>query len=267
MKNSNKYILNPDTPYFKSLKLISKSGHPTKNLADKYHQVQMAIIYLDQIIKKTELPQKNRISVVDMGAGKGYLTFAVYDYLNKTLGVEAEVTGIEIQQKLVDKSNALAQELGYQGLKFEASEIENYKLAEADISIALHACNTATDHAIAKGIKANAQVIIVVPCCHEEIFDQIQGPDLLQSMLKHSKFRDTLSQMLTDTMRALILEQHGYDVTIFEFVGDSHTPRNHMIRAVRKSQENQDKAKESAKKLAQLQNEFNIDQFTLKEIL
>jgi hypothetical protein len=168
-----------------------------------------------------------------MGAGKGYLTFAVYDYFDR-LGVRASVTGVESRANLVELCNETARRAGYERLQFRTGLIEDFDLSSADILIALHACDTATDDAIYKGVKADASVIITAPCCHKELRPQMKTPDELRGVLRHGLLLEREAEAVTDSLRALLLERAGYRVKVFEFVPTEHTRKNTMIAAVRR---------------------------------
>jgi SAM-dependent methyltransferase len=201
-----------------------------KSAQDKYRQINSFIEILSSHLDK--LPDGRPIRVIDMGSGKGYLTFALYDYLVSELGREARVTGVELRPELVAQCNQVARDSGLTGLDFEAGSIASFDCGAADAVIALHACDTATDDAIAKGIAAQAQLIVVAPCCHKQIRREIeaQGPaGDFDFMLKHGIFVERQAEMVTDAIRALVLEHFGYTAKVFDFVPDAHTPKNVLI--------------------------------------
>jgi hypothetical protein len=170
-----------------------------------------------------------------MGSGKGYLTFAVYDFLVNELRIEAEITGIEYREDLVGICNGIAAECGYSGLKFLRGSIADFEIPACDILIALHACDTATDDAIFKGIRSQAEVIIVSPCCHKQIRKQLDINNELKEITRHGILEERLAEMATDTLRALVLEANGYSTNVFEYISDEHTHKNIMITAVKKT--------------------------------
>lgn len=172
--------------------------------------------------------------VVDFGSGKGYLTFAVHDYLTNTRAIEASVTGVELREDLVQICNEAAGQTGSAGLSFEHGDIRSHAGGPLDIMIALHACDTATDYAIHAGIRAGASIILCAPCCHKEIRPQMQSPLLLRPLLQHGIHMGQEAEMVTDGLRALLLESEGYESKIFEFVSLEHTSRNKMILAVQR---------------------------------
>ena len=171
-----------------------------------------------------------------MGSGKGYLTFAAYDYFANVRGLGAEMTGVEARQDLVDLCNQVASAAGYDGLRFVAGTIADFEVDGVDILIALHACDTATDDALYKGILASAQLIVAAPCCHKEIRRQIKPPEMLSDVLKHGSMLEREAETVTDGLRSMLLERSGYSTKVFEFVPTEHTPKNNMIVASKTGQ-------------------------------
>ncbi len=218
------------TNYLQALGVLNTKGGIQKDKGDKYKQINKFIEIIDGLIRqnKTLAAQKD-IKVVDMGAGKGYLTFALYDYLVNTLKTTASVKGIEIRPDLIEKCNNIARKVGFEQLVFEKGFINDYVLTETDILIALHACDTATDDAIFKGIQANAQLIICAPCCHKQIRKEMKSSEHLQPILDYGILKERQAEMLTDVIRALLLELSGYKTKVFEFISTDHTGKNVMI--------------------------------------
>jgi hypothetical protein len=160
-----------------------------------------------------------------MGSGKGYLTFAAYDYFSNVRGLEVVMTGVEAKPELVELCNQVAVSGGFEGLNFVGGSIEDFDVREVGILIALHACDTATDDALFKGIAANAAIIVAAPCCHKEIRRQIKPPGVLHDILKHGTMLEREAETVTDGLRAMLLERSGYSTRIFEFVPTEHTRR------------------------------------------
>ncbi len=217
--------------YLHELGITDAEGKVYKNTQDKYRQINHYIEILSSLLK--DLPERPQTTIVDMGAGKGYLTFALYDYLNNVLHKPTQITGVEFRKDLVDLCNVIAQKSGFDGLRFEEGTIENYiPKNELNVLIALHACDTATDEAIYQGIKAGADLIVVAPCCHKQIrreMEKHKAKNELDFLMKHGIFLERQAEMVTDGLRALILEYHGYATKVFEFVSDAHTPKNVLI--------------------------------------
>ncbi len=220
--------------WLRDLKITDDKGEVLKASQDKYRQINKYVEILDGLIKA--LPPKPGMKIVDMGSGKGYLTFALYDHLTNTLKRDVKVEGVEYRPDMVALCNDIAKKSDFPGLRFIEGTIENYDSTGADILIALHACDTATDDAIAKGIAAGAELIVVAPCCHKQIRREIEKSHRhndLDFLMQHGIFIERQAEMVTDGLRALILEYFGYSTKVFEFISDVHTPKNAMIVGVR----------------------------------
>jgi SAM-dependent methyltransferase len=204
-------------------------------MARKWKQINKFVEVLDHALDATTLKAATRLDVVDFGSGKGYLTFALHDYLQYTLGLPAQVAGVELRPDMVRLCNGAAQRLGLAGLRFEQGDVRSVVPEAIDIMIALHACDTATDFAIATGVRAGAQIIMCSPCCHKELRPQLLQPHPLRPILKHGVHLGQQAEMLTDSLRALLLDACGYDTQVFEFVSLEHTNKNKMILAVKRA--------------------------------
>ncbi len=221
--------------YLKALNITDAQGNVFKNAQDKYRQINHFVELLSSML--ADLPAKSLYKVVDMGAGKGYLTFALYDYLNNVLKKPAQVRGVEYRQDLVDLCNKIAQNVGFEQLIFEQGTIESFENQDINVLIALHACDTATDDAILKGIINQADLIVVAPCCHKQIRREIEknkASNELDFMLKYGILLERQAEMVTDGIRALILEYFGYSTKVFEFISDAHTPKNVLVVGIKK---------------------------------
>jgi SAM-dependent methyltransferase len=217
--------------YLRELGVTNERGEVRPAMGDKFRQINRFVEILASLHAASPLAEARELFVVDVGSGKGYLTFAVYDYLNNSLGVRAEVTGVEARPKLVELCNDVARRAGFERLRFETGLAEDLEVGRADVLIALHACDTATDDAIYKGVAAGASVIITAPCCHKELRPQIESPAALRGLLRHGILLEREAESLTDSLRALLLETAGYSVKVFEFVSTEHTRKNTMIAA------------------------------------
>ncbi len=207
-----------------------------RNSQDKFRQINKYVEVLDGLIKPPDSGEKLRI--VDMGAGKGYLTFALYDHLANSLRLDVDVVGVEQREDLVALCNDIARAEDFKNLRFVQGSIAKHDCAGADIVIALHACDTATDDAINKAIRAQASLIVVAPCCHKQIRREMErgsGTHSLGVLMRHGTYVDRLAEMVTDGLRAELLELQGYKTKLFEFVSDAHTPKNVMIVASRQA--------------------------------
>jgi SAM-dependent methyltransferase len=203
---------------------------------NKFVEVFAGALRASALLPPAEAPSEvlRPIRVVDFGSGKGYLTFAVHDHLRGQPGVEAQVTGVELRGDLVRLGNAVVQKLGLQGLRFDEGDVSTRCAEPIDVMIALHACDTATDHAIHHGLRGGAAVILCSPCCHKQLRPQLLSPHPLRPILQHGVHLGQHAEMLTDGLRALLLEACGYDTQVFEFVALEHTQKNKMILAVRR---------------------------------
>lgn len=227
----NRPLSETGKPWLKALGLSGKNGAIRHDAQDKFRQINKMVEIFAPLVAalKAEPPL-----IVDMGAGKGYLDFALYDYLATVVKRPVRIVGVEMRPQLVEDGNATAKDSGFDGLRFEAGAIMDYDASGADAVIALHACDTATDDAIFKGISAGAALIAVAPCCHKQIRRQMKAgrPDqTLEPLLRHGIFVERQAEMVTDTLRALLLELNGYRTRVFEFVSDAHTPKNNLIVA------------------------------------
>ena len=224
------------TPFLAALGVTTASGELVPAMARKFRQIDKFVEVLDHALQASPLKAQARIRVADFGSGKGYLTFAVHHHLRHTLGREAEVSGVELRPDLVQLCNEAAQRLGLAGLHFELGDVRERPATPLDIMIALHACDTATDHAIHLGIRSGAALIVCSPCCHKQLRPQLESPGVMAPMLKHGIHLGQQAEMLTDSLRALLLEAHGYEAQVFEFVSLEHTGKNKMILAVKRAQ-------------------------------
>lgn len=177
------------------------------------------------------LPKDRTLKIIDFGCGKAYLTFALYYYLKKELGMDVDIVGLDLKADVIEFCSETAQSLGYEGLRFEIGDIAEYKDTHADMVVTLHACDTATDFALINAKNWNASVILSVPCCQHELFSQLKN-ELHSPMLRQGILRERFCAILTDTVRQLKLEEWGYDVSMIEFTSLEHTAKNIMIRAV-----------------------------------
>ncbi len=233
-RSKNRLISANEKPYLTELKITDETGKVLPNSQDKYKQINHYIEILSTLIK--EIPAKETLKVVDMGSGKGYLTFALYDYLTNILKLKSEVTGVEFRPELVELCNRIAKNTGFNQLDFQQGTIGNYDSPGTNILIALHACDTATDDAIYNGITSNADLIVVAPCCHKQIRRQMEtgkAVNDLDFLTKYGIFLERQAEMVTDGIRALILEYFGYKTKVFQFISDTHTPKNVMIVGIK----------------------------------
>lgn len=228
-----KYIL--DTPssqdFLKALGLMDEKGNIKASKYDKYKQINR---YLEIVEDSLSTFKEDFLRIIDFGCGKSYLTFALYHYLTVLCGKKVEVVGLDLKADVIAFCNQLAKKLGYTQLRFQVGDIGKYTTDQKiDMVVSLHACNTATDAALEKAIGWHAKVILAVPCCHHEAYPQIQQ-DELDVILKHGILKERIAALVTDGLRAQLLETMGYKVQVMEFIDMTHTPKNILIKAVLK---------------------------------
>jgi Methyltransferase domain len=259
------YLVDPQAAYLAHLGVTHAGGQVKASMYGKYRQICRFVEILDQLLAASELRDAPALTVADIGSGKGYLTFALHEHLARRLGKTPATRGIEANAGLVDASNAIVAQCKMTGLTFEAATAGTQEPHALDILIALHACDTATDDAIALGIKSDAAVIVCAPCCQHEIAPQLDTRgSALAGLLKYGLLKQRQADLITDAARALLLEANGYDVRIIEFISDEHTSKNLMIAAVRS--DNADR-KAAARQYDQLADFSGFKHHRLKDVL
>jgi SAM-dependent methyltransferase len=236
-RKKTRWIKSENNLYLTALGVTNKQGEVVRTMEKKFKQINKFIEIIHGLIKSSDLKNKNQLSVVDMGSGKGYLTFSLYDFLTNTLGKKAQVTGVENRLNLVEFCNSTAKLIEFENLHFKYGDIKGYEAEQIDITMALHACDTATDDAIFKGIKSSSSLIILAPCCHKQIRKEINPASNLKELLKFGILLERQSEIVTDGLRALLLELHGYETQVFEFVSPEHTSKNIMIVGIKNKRE------------------------------
>lgn len=227
------YILPKDVPvpFLVDLGVQTKEGKIINGKYDKFRQINRFLEFIRDILPA--LPKDRRISIVDFGCGKSYLTFAIYYYLKIMNGLDVEITGLDLKEDVIKKCNGLKEKYGYDDLQFLTGDIGTYEgKSRVDMVVTLHACDTATDYALAKAVKWDADVILSVPCCQHELNRQIFC-EPLEAVFKHGLLKERISALLTDGIRAELLEEAGYDVQAMEFIDMEHTPKNILLRCVK----------------------------------
>ncbi|MFZ5550730.1 MAG: class I SAM-dependent methyltransferase [Pseudomonadota bacterium] len=238
-------LLSLQAPFLQALGVVDRGGALVPAMARKWKQINKFVEVLDHALDEAGLAQGEPpqgaapLQVVDFGAGKGYLTFATHHHLSDRAtgrGWPVRTLGVELRQELVDLCNQAARGCAMEGLEFECGDVSRVLPPHVDVMIALHACDTATDHALNAGIRAGAAVILSSPCCHKQLRPQLALPAVLRPMLRHGIHLGQEAEMLTDSLRALLLESRGYEAQVFEFVSLEHTSKNKMILAVKRRQ-------------------------------
>ena len=234
-------LLDPSDPYLIAIGISDSQGNLKASKSDKYKQVEeflrLLTPTLTSAIKAGHIAQPSDakpLTIVDLGCGHAYLTFAAHQYL-RSQGMAVKVIGIDVRTAARDRNNEIAQQLGISStIEFRAEEIADTTLASADIAIALHACDTATDDAIAWAINSDAKLALIAPCCHHDIQAQMhEAPEPWSIITRNGIMKERLGDLLTDGLRMQIMKLRGYRVEAIEFIGGEHTPRNLMIRAVK----------------------------------
>ena len=231
-----RYILdtNEVIPFLVDLGVQTKEGKIVDKKYKKYKQINRFLEFVKDVLP--ELPKDRPVKIIDFGCGKSYLTFAVYYYLHIMNGRDVEMIGLDLKKDVIAHCNRMAEKYEYTSLHFLEGDISTYDGADsADMVITLHACDVATDFALDKAVHWNAKVILSVPCCQHELNAQIEN-DMLEPLLKYGILKERFAALLTDALRANLLEQHGYEVQILEFIDMEHTPKNLLIRAVKRGE-------------------------------
>ena len=232
------------------LGLMNKEGKIFADKQKKFRQINKFIEIVESVSKHID----EGAHILDFGCGKSYLTFALYYYLNIVQNKDIKITGIDLKADVVEYCNALAEKCGFNRLEFFCGDVSRFEMEQkCQMMVTLHACDTATDFALAYAAKKNVKVILSVPCCQHELFKQVDN-DILSPMLKHGILKDRFSALLTDAARGQLLESVGYKVSIMEFIDMEHTPKNIMIKAVRTKSEINVKKLEDYRQMAESYN-------------
>ncbi len=225
-------------PFLVDLGIQTREGAIVRAKYDKFKQINRYLEFVEDVLPV--LKREGAIHIIDFGCGKSYLTFALYYYLHELQKLDVMITGLDLKTDVIHNCNRLAQSYGYDRLQFVQGDIKNFTGADqVDMVVTLHACDTATDYAIEKAVGWGAKVIFTVPCCQHEVNGQIQNK-LLRPVLKYGLLKERLSAILTDAIRANLLEEAGYDTQVLEFIDMEHTPKNILIRAVRCQEKRED---------------------------
>ena len=258
-----------ELPFWTELGITDAAHRLVPSMARKWRQIDKFLEILDHALDA--LPPRGDaaepIRVIDYGSGKGYLTFAVHEHLRRRFGVVPEVTGVELRAELVAFCNGVAERCGCAGLRFVEGDLRSVAPAATDVMIALHACDTATDHALDLGVRAGAAILVCSPCCHKELRPQIARPRLLSGLLRHGIHLGQEAEMVTDSMRALLLETRGYEAQVFEFVSLEHTSKNKMILAKRREDVGSGQEARARAELDDLKTFYGIREQRLETLL
>lgn len=232
-----RYLLPEGTPvpFFVKLGVMTEEGKVVKAKYDKFRQINRFLEFIEDV--RPVLDRDRELTMIDFGCGKSYLTFAMYYYLHELKGYDLRIIGLDLKEDVIMHCNELAQEFGYEKLQFFIGDIADYEgVSQVDMVVTLHACDTATDYALEKAVAWNAKVILSVPCFQHELNRQMHS-EIMQPVLKYGLIKERMASLITDALRAQLLERSGYRVQVLEFIDMEHTPKNILLRAVKSEEE------------------------------
>ena len=256
---AKKYIIQEGTPvgFMVDLGVMTTDGKIVRTRYDKFRQINRFLEYIEDILPK--LDKERELTIIDFGCGKSYLTFAMYYYLKELKGYNIRIIGLDLKADVIEHCNELRTRYGYDKLDFYVGDIATYKdVDKVDMVVTLHACDTATDYALAKAVKWGAEVILSVPCCQHEANRTIKS-DILSPVMDYGILKERMAAIVTDAARAKLLTANGYDTQILEFIDMEHTPKNLLIRAVKSSKEDISAREKTKDMLEALNLELTID--------
>ncbi|MDQ2928805.1 MAG: SAM-dependent methyltransferase [Pseudomonadota bacterium] len=265
---SKRRMLPLDLPFLIGLGITDERHRLIPSMARKWKQIDKFLEVLDGALDNAA-PRAATVPlrIVDFGSGKGYLTFAVHEHLRRRFGIAPQVTGIELRADLVDLCNRVAESAQCGGLRFVQGDLRSFEPKAVDVMIALHACDIATDHALDLGLRAGASVLVCSPCCHKELRPQMASPAPLGALFRHGIHLGQEAEMVTDSLRALLLESAGYEAKVFEFVSLEHTNKNKMILATRREQRVEGGSARALAQVGELKTFYGIREQRLERLL
>ena len=256
---TKKYIIQEGKPvaFMIDLGVMGQDGKIIRTRYDNFRQINRFLEYIEDILPK--LDKERELTIIDFGCGKSYLTFAMYYYLKELKGYNIRIIGLDLKADVIEHCNELRTRYGYDKLDFYVGDIATYKdVDKVDMVVTLHACDTATDYALAKAVKWGAEVILSVPCCQHEANRTIKS-DILSPVMDYGILKERMAAIVTDAARAKLLTANGYDTQILEFIDMEHTPKNLLIRAVKSSKEDISAREKTKDMLEALNLELTID--------
>ena len=256
---TKKYIIQEGKPvaFMIDLGVMGQDGKIIRTRYDKFRQINRFLEYIEDILPK--LDKERELTIIDFGCGKSYLTFAMYYYLKELKGYNIRIIGLDLKADVIEHCNELRTRYGYDKLDFYVGDIATYKdVDKVDMVVTLHACDTATDYALAKAVKWGAEVILSVPCCQHEANRTIKS-DILSPVMDYGILKERMAAIVTDAARAKLLTANGYDTQILEFIDMEHTPKNLLIRAVKSGKEDLSAREKTKEMLEALNLELTID--------
>ena len=277
MQKKKNYILSEGkaVPFLVELGVMTKEGKVVSSRYDKFRQINRYLEFVDDILDElsqkctgnTGFTKERPLYILDFGSGKSYLTFAVYYFLSELKHIPVKITGIDLKEDVIKNCASLAQKCGYSGMNFYCGDVSDFDGKKVDLMMTLHACDTATDYALNYAVKNNAAAILSVPCCQHEINLQLKkknsdfiNESTLAPVFKHGLLQERFAAIVTDAARAELLEANGYRVNVLEFIDDEGTPKNVLLRAVKKNSSSSLKNSESENKAAALLSELGVTQ-------
>jgi SAM-dependent methyltransferase len=266
--NRTKNYLIPEgtpCPFLEAIGVMNAAGVVRPSMYHKFRQINRYLEFVQEIAHV--LPTEGPVHVVDFGCGKSYLTFALHYLFTRIMGREVRMTGLDIKVDVIAHCQELAEQLELEGLSFEVSRIENFKPSgPVHLAVSLHACDTATDRALAGAVGWQANVIMAVPCCQHEL-NPVLKSEQLGALLTHGLFRERLASLVTDGLRAAWLEVQGYQTDVIEFIDSEHTPKNVLLRSVRRSQSNPEVAELHMARYLALKQAVGVDEMALDSVV
>lgn len=253
-------LIPEERPWLQALGLAGKDGKIYDKSQDKFKQINRFVELIDHLT--AHIPAESSLQIADMGSGKGYLTFALYDHLVNNRKLRCRITGYDLKEEIIALCYNVAIKEGFIGLTFMKKSIEDVDCTGLDMVIALHACDIATDMAIARAIKASVPYIVVAPCCHKQVRKSMKHHNVLSPVMKHGILEERMAEILTDGMRALLMEGYGYRTEVMEFISSEHTGKNLMITGTRG-----EPSPGALKQYYELKQFFNISHHHLEKLL
>ena len=250
------YIISEGTPvpFLVDLGVMTPEGKVAKAKYDKFRQINRYLEFINDVTDKLTREDGKKLTIIDFGCGKSYLTFATYYFLNVIKKKEAHIIGLDLKTDVIKECTRLKNKYGYKDLEFIEGDIQRFEGVDSvDMVITLHACDTATDYALYKAMKWDAKVIMAVPCCQHELNKKIDMPEL-GGALKYGLIKERMASLMTDAIRANILTENGYDTQVLEFIDMEHTPKNILIRAVKSGKALAPKSLENMRKFEEMTN-------------
>jgi len=265
--NHEKRALLPEgrpVPFMRDLGVFTAEGKVVKGRYDKYRQINRFLEFVEDVLQ--ELPKDRTVNILDFGCGKSYLTFALYYYLTELQGYNVHIIGLDLKKDVIENCSRLAAEYGYTGLEFRTGDVADFKDdIKIDMMVTLHACDTATDYALHRAVVSGASVVLSVPCCQHEMNAQVKN-DTLEPLFRYGLIKERISALATDALRAELLTAEGYRVQVLEFIDMEHTPKNILLRAVKKKNPDRKACADAKKRAEQMMQELGV-KLTLNELL